>query len=631
MTVQLRIMLASGVFLLICMGLGASAWQSQAALSRLATELYDKAFVTEDFLGRATVGFDQFVAGHGAGPVTAADQKGPLGAIIANLDTAGGRAAGAKTKELLHGLHASLAGLPSLPAGKLSQAEADIATRLDRAMHSLSNDGLVQRDAAAALASGSRRVLLSSVVIAFIMAVVTGWLLSRSVVPPLRQAADDMDRLCGGDAATIVRGTARRDEIGQLCRSMGVFRQTLIDNQSLAADTLAETEARRNKQAALVDLSREFSSDVAEQLGAVNKAVAELEQTAGVMSDRAARIVNRSTSVGKLADAAAESANAITQSVRELAASGRDIGGMISQSTESTRLMMGEAEQARSLMDELGEVAAGVGDVVSLISGIAGQTNLLALNATIEAARAGDAGKGFAVVADEVKALARQTAQATEDVGGRIAALRDSAARTMTLIRDMANRIEAVERSGGTIAETVQRQAESIEQINTNLLAAAGGIDQVAGSMRHLSDDAGDNAEASGQVNTAASNVRERSGMLRGEIEYFVSATNSASEWRSFVRHNDESPVTLTRRGSGSVSGRLQNISRGGAALSCATNVVMAPGTACILEGLPIGQLPARVVSHHGDVVRVQFSQSQTDQARLAAFINERFAVAKSA
>jgi hypothetical protein len=57
----------------------------------------------------------------------------------------------------------------------------------------------------------------------------------------------------------------------------------------------------------------------------------------------------------------------------------------------------------------------------------------------------------------------------------------------------------------------------------------------------------------------------------------------------------------------------------------------MAPGTACILEGLPIGQLPARVVSHHGDVLRVQFSQSQTDQARLAAFINERFASAKSA
>ncbi len=57
-----------------------------------------------------------------------------------------------------------------------------------------------------------------------------------------------------------------------------------------------------------------------------------------------------------------------------------------------------------------------IGEVVKLISGIAAQTNLLALNATIEAARAGEAGRGFAVVAAEVKALAAQTAGATEEI-----------------------------------------------------------------------------------------------------------------------------------------------------------------------------------------------------------------------
>jgi methyl-accepting chemotaxis protein len=621
MTVRLRITLACVVFTLISCGLGASAWRGQTRLSGLAIDLYDQAFVTEDFLSRATVAFDQFVAKRGTGAITKAEQAGPISGMLSNLDIAASRAQAPKTRDLLRRLHADIGALPALPAGRIGPAETDIADGLARAARRLSNDGLRQRDGAESSAAASGRVLMASVAGALAIAIATGLLLTRSVVPPLRQAAADMSRLCAGDVETIVRGTERRDEIGQLCRSLGVFKQTLMDNRELAADTTKQAEARRQRQAALIGLSQDFSTHAADQLGAVNGAVAVLQESAGVLADRAARIVSRSASVSGLADNAAESAGTVSEVVREITASGRDIAGMISESADATRQMMSEAEQARGLVDELGEVAAGVGSVVALISGIAGQTNLLAL--TPPSRPPAQARRGFGVVADEVKALARQTAQATEDVGGRIAALRSSASRTMTLIRDMANRIDAVERSGSAIAESVQRQGAAIERINVSLLAAARGIGEVAGSMRQLSVDAAENAGASAQVTTAAGHVGNRSGMLAGEIEYFVTATHSASDWRSFVRHDDTSPVTLTRTGSPPVEGRLRNISRGGTAVSAVCN--WTPGSSCIVEGLIAGPLPARILSNSDGLVRLQFSQSEAEQAQLAEFMAKRF------
>ncbi len=590
-------------------------------LNGLAIGLYDHAFVGEDFLARGTVAWDQFAAAHRAGPVSKAEGDGALDAVLSDLDIAAQRALGEKTRQIISQARAGVAALPQTGAASLPGAIDDITRKLTKAARRFSNDGVAQRDDADAAAAGARRLLLITLCVAMCAAGATGWVLGRSIVPPLRSASAAMARLGGGNLSVEVdeRQAARGDEIGALFQALAVFKQALTDKHAMEQEQAKQMEQRRSRQQALLHLARDFDASVGSQLTAVNGAVAQLRDTAGALTQRSDRMTQSAAHVGELAAAASGSAHGVAGAVTELAATGREIAQAMSQSSEATRLMLGEAEQARKLVDELSTVAAGMGTVIELISGVASQTALLSLNATIEAARAGEAGRGFAVVASEVKALAGQTARSTRDIGERIGAMRQAAERTTTLIRGMAERISALEQSAGTIAASVHRQGEATEAINHNLREAAESISAVAARMTELQGDATDNQGASVGVEQAAHQVDRQSEELRMEVVTYIRATDEAADWRSFRRYTVREPVRILADPMAPFSGSLVSVSRSGAAIEC--DASLPPGQPCAIVGLVDDELPARVVSCRDGVLRLHFSEDEAIQEQLVAYV----------
>ena len=163
-----------------------------------------------------------------------------------------------------------------------------------------------------------------------------------------------------------------------------------------------------------------------------------------------------------------------------------------------------------------------IDDVVKLIQNVAGQTNLLALNATIEAARAGAAGKGFAVVAAEVKALAVQTAKATEDIGAHIAAVQSATQSAVRAIGSIAGRMDEIRQFTSAIAASVEQQHAATGEISNNVAAAAAGTKSVVGVLQRASGAIADMRSSADTVLTASAAVEKAAASLRGSIDAFL-------------------------------------------------------------------------------------------------------------
>jgi len=281
---------------------------------------------------------------------------------------------------------------------------------------------------------------------------------------------------------------------------------------------LAEREQRQGKLTTAIE---EFDGRMAVTLKIVSGAAARLQTAANALATSA----NESTGQSRIVAAASEDASTNVQMVaaatEELTASVREICRQVAESARMTHNAVDQANRSSVTMQSLSEAARKVGDVVKLINLVAEQTNLLALNATIEAARAGEAGKGFAVVAQEVKALASQTAKATDEISSQIFAIQEAAKDSVTAINAIVTTIGSVNEIAAMIAAATEEQGTATASIAQNIQDAARGTNEVSTKIGSISRLAVETGETAAQLSSAADELTMESEALRSQVEKF--------------------------------------------------------------------------------------------------------------
>jgi methyl-accepting chemotaxis protein len=275
-------------------------------------------------------------------------------------------------------------------------------------------------------------------------------------------------------------------------------------------------------------LADRFEANVKSVVTAVASAAATMQATARGMSQAASEMTARSSTVAAAAEQATSNVQSVAGAAEQLTTSIGDIGRKVQDSSRMATKAVEETRRTDATVQSLSSAAQKIGEVIGLIQTIAGQTNLLALNATIEAARAGEHGKGFAVVASEVKALANQTAKATEEIAAQVAAIQAATGEAVAAIQSIGTTIEQVHEIGGAIASAVEEQGAATREIAANVQRAAAGTQDVSANIAAVTQASGKAGAATGEVLGSAGELAAQSQRLSDEVDAFLATVRSA-------------------------------------------------------------------------------------------------------
>ena len=355
------------------------------------------------------------------------------------------------------------------------------------------------------------------------------WLISRSITRPLGALGARMESLADGVLDDDIPGVGRSDEVGAMAKTVQVFKdnaERFRGLEQLEAETQSRAAAER--RAIMEKFADEFERSVNGIVRSVSGAATEMQASAQSMTATASDASSRASTVGAASAKSSDNVGTVATAAEELSASVNEVLRQVSQSSEIASKAVGDAERTNATVQQLSSGAEKIGEVVQLIHSIAAQTNLLALNATIEAARAGESGRGFAVVASEVKALASQTAKATEEISAQVSAMQASTSEAVNSISAITGTIAQMSQITIRISAAVEEQGAATQEIARNIQSVAAGSSEVNAHIGGFSAA----AEATGAAATnVLSNAREldgQSSMLRAAVDQFLGKVRAA-------------------------------------------------------------------------------------------------------
>lgn len=289
---------------------------------------------------------------------------------------------------------------------------------------------------------------------------------SRAIVRPINSAVEGLKDIAQGEGDLTMRlPVTSKDEVGELATWFNLFiekLQIIMKGISGGVQTLASSSTE------LSAISTQMNGGITTVTEKSTAMATASEEMSTSMNNVAAAMEQSAANTNMLATASEEMSSTINE---------------IAKNAEKARIISSnatlKASRATENIDQLGIAAKSIGKVIETITDISDQVNLLALNATIEAARAGDAGKGFAVVANEIKELARQTADATQDIREKVEGIQDTTAVTVKEITEITNVIGEVNEVVTTIASAVEEQSAATTEIAVNVAQVSTGIQEV--------------------------------------------------------------------------------------------------------------------------------------------------------
>ena len=340
---------------------------------------------------------------------------------------------------------------------------------------------------------------------------------------PIKEISDNLESVVNGRTDRIVPYQNRLDVLGKMARACEVFRKNVITTQRLNQEQKEfQANAEKNRIETLGSISHRLEEKVGQSIDVISEAAGGIEASAKSMSQAAQLTLKEARFVINQATKTADAIEGLAKSTNQISTSIQEIGRLVEHSSKIVGGAVEDTKRTNDIVTHLAEGAEKIGNVVSLIENIAGQTNLLALNATIEAARAGEAGRGFAVVASEVKALANQTANATQDIAQLIGDMQRTTSEAVTAIQSIANVVGDVGHISQSIATAVHEQGASTAEITNTASTVSTSTLNLQSRMVEVVNAARTTDNEAGNLLKSAQSLSSQTTNLVGNLDQFL-------------------------------------------------------------------------------------------------------------